>query len=124
MVPLVNMGQEPTKSPDVNGWELARTVLHRVDAVTDQLRGHDGGEPALEPRQRASAGRIAGRRGARVEYHLVAPQAARRRHRDDVRRRPSNHLRVGGALDRSEAQLANKASGLGRLIVGSAEYQF
>ena len=35
-----------------------------------------------------------------------------------------DYLRQGGAWTGSDAQLANKASGLGRLIVGSAEYQF
>ncbi len=34
------------------------------------------------------------------------------------------YLRQGGAWTGSDAQLANKGAGLGRLIIGSAEYQF
>ena len=40
MTPLVNMGQQLYEPPDVNGWALgAGVVLHRVDAVADELRG-------------------------------------------------------------------------------------
>ena len=59
---------------------------------------------------------------ALLEYHLSrythAPYAS------ETTAAMLDYLRQGGAWTGSDAQLANKASGLGRLIVGSAEYQF
>ncbi|MCC7126519.1 MAG: hypothetical protein IT178_16840, partial [Acidobacteria bacterium] len=43
---------------------------------------------------------------------------------DNTRTAMLDYLRQNATYPLSDANLANKASGLGRLIVGSAEFQF
>jgi uncharacterized protein (DUF1800 family) len=121
MTPLVNMGQQLYEPPDVNGWALGpewfstASMLSRMNFAA-----------ALMANQRINLQRAsADHRGspeALLDYHLTrythAPYA------DQTRAAMLDYLRQGGAWTGSDAQLANKASGLGRLIVGSAEYQF
>ncbi|MGD9905187.1 MAG: DUF1800 domain-containing protein [Vicinamibacterales bacterium] len=121
MTPLVNMGQQLYEPPDVNGWALGpewfstASMLSRMNFAATLMGNQRINLQAASAPHRASP-------EALLEFTLRrythAPYGS------DTTAALLDYLRQGGAWTGSDAQLAAKASGLGRLVVGSAEYQF
>ena len=121
MNPLVNMGQQLYEPPDVNGWALGpewfstASMLSRMNFAATLMANQ-----RFNLQQAAAPARTSPE--ALLEFHLkrftAAPFSA------DTSTALLDYLRLGGAWTGSDTQLANKAAGLGRLIVGSSEYQF
>ena len=121
MNPLVNMGQQLYEPPDVNGWALGpewfstASMLSRMNFAATLMANQ-----RFNLQQAAAPARTSPE--ALLEFHLrrftTAPFSA------DTTTALLDYLRQGGAWTGSDTQLANKAAGLGRLIVGSSEYQF
>ncbi len=121
MTPLVNMGQQLYEPPDVNGWALGpewfstASMLSRMNFAAAIMQNQRFNLQAASAPHRSSPESL-------LEFHLSrythAPYSA------GTTAAMLDYLRQGGAWTGSDAQLAAKASGLGRLIVGSAEYQF
>ncbi len=121
MTPLVNMGQQLYEPPDVNGWALGpewfstASMLSRMNFAAALMANQ-----RFNLQQAAAPARSSPE--ALLEFHLkrfspapLAPGTATAL---------LDYLRQGGAWTGADAQLATKAAGLGRLIVGSSEYQF
>ena len=121
MGPLVNMGQQLYEPPDVNGWALGpewfstASMLSRMNFAST-LMSNQRFNLQRRPAPRASSPE------ALLDFHLArftpSPLA------DPTRTALLDYLRQGVTWPVSDAQLASKASGLARLIVGSSEYQF
>ena len=120
LTPLVNMGQQLFEPPDVAGWELgpgwfssgamlarmnfaAQLATNQKFNIRELARGHGSTPDAL------------------VSYfldRLTPPEFA-----SDAYNALLDYVRTGEAWSGSDAQLANKGSGLVHLIVGSGDYQ-
>ncbi len=121
MGPLVNMGQQLYEPPDVNGWALGpewfstASMLSRMNFASTLMQNQK-----FNLQREAGAARQSPE--ALLDFHLVrftpSPLA------DPTRTALLDYLRQGVTWPVSDAQLASKASGLARLIVGSSEYQF
>jgi uncharacterized protein (DUF1800 family) len=121
MTPLVNMGQQLYEPPDVNGWALAgewfstASMLARMNFAASLMGNQRFNLQGASAAHRGSPETL-------LDFHL-----ARYTHApfgDDTTAALLDYVRQGGAWTGSDAQLLAKAAGLGRLIVGSAEYQF
>ncbi len=121
MTPLVNMGQQLYEPPDVNGWALGAewfstaSMLSRMNfAATLMANQRFNLQTASAPARTSPE--------ALLDFHLArftpAPLAA------ESRTALLDYLRQGVTWPVTDAQLASKASGLARLIVGAADYQF
>jgi uncharacterized protein (DUF1800 family) len=121
MNPLVNMGQQLYEPPDVNGWELGAgwfgtaSMLSRMNFAATLMANQ-----RFNLQQASASARNTPE--ALLESHLkrFTPMPLP----DNTRTAMLDYLRQNASYPLSDANLANKASGLGRLIVGSAEYQF
>lgn len=121
MNPLVNMGQQLYEPPDVNGWELGpgwfstASMLSRMNFAATLMANQ-----RFNLQQASASARNTPE--ALLEAHLkrFTPLPLP----DNTRTAMLDYLRQNATYPLSDANLANKASGLGRLIVGSAEYQF
>lgn len=121
MTPLVNMGQQLYEPPDVNGWALAgewfstASMLSRMNFSATLMANQRFNLQQASASARSSP-------EALLEAHLKrftpSPLA------NETRTALLDYLRQGVTYPLSDAQLASKASGLARLIVGSADYQF
>jgi uncharacterized protein (DUF1800 family) len=121
MTPLVNMGQQLYEPPDVNGWELGpgwfstASMLSRMNFAAALMANQ-----RFNLQQASAAARTSPE--ALLEFQLKrftpSPLSA------DTRNALLDYLRQGVAYPLSDANLASKASGLARLLVGSSEYQF
>ena len=121
MTPLVNMGQQLYEPPDVNGWALGpewfstASMLSRMNFAA-----------ALMANQRFNLQQAAA--SARSSPEALLESLLKRFSPAPLPAETSaallDYLRQGGAWTGADAQLASKAAGLGRLIVGSSEYQF
>jgi uncharacterized protein (DUF1800 family) len=121
MTPLVNMGQQLYEPPDVNGWALGAewfstaSMLSRMNfAATLMANQRFNLQTASAPARTSPE--------ALLDFHLArftpAPLAG------ESRAALLDYLRQGVTWPVTDAQLASKASGLARLIVGAADYQF
>ncbi len=121
MTPLVNMGQQLYEPPDVNGWALGpdwistASMLSRMNFSATLMANQ-----RFNLQQASAAARSAPE--ALLDSHLArfTPSPLS----DPTRAALLDYLRQGVTWPVTDAQLASKAAGLGRLIVGSAEYQF
>ncbi|MCC6990905.1 MAG: DUF1800 domain-containing protein, partial [Acidobacteria bacterium] len=121
MTPLVNMGQQLYEPPDVNGWALGAewfstaSMLSRMNFAATLMANQ-----RFNLQQASAVARSSPE--ALLDFHLKrfspAPLSP------ETSAALLDYLRQGGAWTGADAQLANKAAGLGRLIVGSSEYQF
>jgi uncharacterized protein (DUF1800 family) len=119
-VPLTNMGQQLFEPPDVNGWALGSEWFS-----TGSMLARMNFAASLALNQKFNLGRAAASHGDSPErllnYLLDRMSPA------DFESEPHGelltYLNAGGSWTGSEVQLNTKASGLARLIVGSAEYQ-
>ena len=121
MTPLVNMGQQLYEPPDVNGWALGpewfstASMLSRMNFAATLM-----GNQRFNLQQASAPARTTPE--ALFEFHTKRFSAAP--FSNDTSAALLDYLRQGGAWTGSDAQLAAKAAGLARLIVGSSEYQF
>ena len=121
MNPLVNMGQQLYEPPDVNGWELGpgwfgtASMLARMNFAATLMANQRFNL------QQASA---SARNTPEALFDLHLKRFTPMPLPDNTRTAMLDYLRQNATYPLSDANLANKASGLGRLIVGSAEYQF
>ncbi len=121
MTPLVNMGQQLYEPPDVNGWALGpewfstASMLSRMNFAAALMSNQ-----RFNLQREAAAARQSPE--ALLDFHLqrFTPSPLP----DPTRGALLDYLRQGVTWPVSDAQLASKASGLARLIVGSSEYQF
>jgi uncharacterized protein (DUF1800 family) len=121
MTPLVNMGQQLYEPPDVNGWALGpewfstASMLSRMNFSATLMANQ-----RFNLQQSSAAARTSPE--TLLELHLkkfrTSPLS------EGMKAALLDYLRQGVAYPLSDAQLASKASGLARLLVGSAEYQF
>ena len=121
MNPLVNMGQQLYEPPDVNGWALGpewistASMLSRMNFASTLMSNQRFNLQQASRDHRSSP-------EAMLDFQLrrftPAPLS------NEVRTALTDFLRQGAAYPLSDAALASKASGLARLLVGSAEYQF
>lgn len=121
MNPLVNMGQQLFEPPDVNGWALGgewfstASMLARMNFAATLMANQRFNLQQASASARSSP-------EALLDQHLKrfspSPLAS------ETRTALLDYLRQGVTYPLSDAQLASKASGLGRLIVGAADYQF
>ncbi len=121
MTPLVNMGQQLYEPPDVNGWALGpewfstASMLSRMNFAAALMSNQRFNLQAASAAARSSP-------EALLDFHLTrytpSPLSA------PARTALLDYLRQGVTWPVNDAQLASKASGLARLIVGAAEYQF
>ena len=121
MTPLVNMGQSLYEPPDVNGWALGpewfstASMLARMNFAS-----------TLMANQKFNLGRELGPYRASPDS-VVQYVVSRFTHPPfaiDTYNALLEYARGGGAWTGNDAQLNTKASGLSRLVVASAEYQF
>jgi uncharacterized protein (DUF1800 family) len=121
MTPLVNMGQQLYEPPDVNGWALGpewfstASMLSRMNFAATLM-----GNQRFNLQQASAPARTTPE--ALLEFHRARFSAAP--FSNETTGALLDYLRQGGAWTGSDAQLAAKAAGLARLIVGSSEYQF
>ncbi len=121
MNPLVNMGQQLYEPPDVNGWELGpgwfstASMLSRMNFAATLMSNQRFNLQQASAQARNTP-------EALLDLHLkrFSPMPLP----DNTRTAMLDYLRQNAAYPLTDATLANKAAGLGRLIVGSAEYQF
>ena len=121
MNPLVNMGQQLYEPPDVNGWELGpgwfstASMLSRMNFAATLMSNQRFNLQQASAQARNTP-------EAMLDLHLkrFSPMPLP----DNTRTAMLDYLRQNAAYPLTDATLANKAAGLGRLIVGSAEYQF
>jgi uncharacterized protein (DUF1800 family) len=121
MTPLVNMGQQLYEPPDVNGWALGpewfstASMLSRMNFAAALMANQRFNLQTASATARSSPETL-------LEFQLArftpSPLA------DPSRTALLDYLRQGVTYPLTDAQLANKASGLARLIVGAADYQF
>jgi uncharacterized protein (DUF1800 family) len=118
--PLANMGQQLFEPPDVAGWATGDAWFS-----TGAMLARMNFAASLALNQRFNLGRTAAAHGGSPErlldYFLdrMAPAAYDNEPHGEL----LNYLRMGTSWPGSEAQLNMKASGLARLIAGSAQYQ-
>ncbi len=121
MTPLANMGQQLYEPPDVNGWALGAewfstaSMLSRMNFAATLMANQRFNLQAAAATARTSP-------DALLDFHLARFTSAPLP--DASRTALLDYLRQGVTWPVTDAQLANKASGLARLVVGSAEYQF
>ena len=121
MTPLVNMGQQLYEPPDVNGWALGpewfstASMLARMNFAASLTANQRFNLQTASASARTSP-------EALLDFQLArfTPSPLT----DPARSALLDYLRQGVTYPLSDAQLANKASGLARLLVGSADYQF
>jgi uncharacterized protein (DUF1800 family) len=119
--PLASMGQTLFEPPDVNGWDLGRgwfssgAMLARMNFAA-----------TLASNQRFNLARdAAGARGSASSLlAYVADRFTPAPFAGDSAAELAAYLRAGDGWTGSDAQLAARAPGLARLILGSGEYQF
>ena len=121
MTPLVNMGQQLYEPPDVNGWALGpewfstSSMLSRMNFAATLMANQRFNLQTASAAARTSP-------EALLDFHLArftpSPLAA------DSQAALLDYLRQGVTWPVNDPQLASKASGLARLIVGAADYQF
>jgi uncharacterized protein (DUF1800 family) len=123
LTPLANMGQTLYEPPDVNGWALAgewfstASMLSRMNFAATLMGNQKFNlRSAVTQAQAGSAPeKLLDYMLARYTYAPMSP---------DVYNALLEYLRQGGAWTGSDTQVANKAAGLARLVVGAGEYQF
>lgn len=121
LTPLSNMGQALYEPPDVNGWAngpdwfSTASMLSRMNFASTLMANQ-------KFNLRASVAQVASQ-PERLLDHMLGRYTAAPFSRD-AQNALLEYLRQGGAWTGSETQVATKASGLARLIVGSGEYQF
>jgi uncharacterized protein (DUF1800 family) len=121
MTPLVNMGQQLYEPPDVNGWELGPGWFSTASMLS---RMNFASALAANQRFNLQQASTAARNSpeALLDLHLrrftPAPLSG------ETTAALLDYLRQGVTWPLTDAQLASKASGLARLVVGAAEYQF
>jgi uncharacterized protein (DUF1800 family) len=121
MGPLVNMGQQLYEPPDVNGWALGAewfstaSMLSRMNFAATLMANQ-----RFNLQQASAAARTSPE--ALLDAHLqrFTPMPLG----GETRNALLDYLRQGVTWPLTDAQLASKASGLARLIVGASEYQF
>ncbi|MEZ5291218.1 MAG: DUF1800 domain-containing protein [Vicinamibacterales bacterium] len=121
LTPLVNMGQQLYEPPDVNGWELGPGWFSTASMLSRMnFSAALAGNQRFNLQQASAAARSSPE--ALLDLHLrrftPAPLSA------ETTAALLDYLRQGVTWPVSDAQLASKASGLARLVVGAAEYQF
>jgi uncharacterized protein (DUF1800 family) len=118
--PLVSMGQLLFEPPDVNGWELGQGWF-----TTGGMLARMNFAAGLAGTQRVNLARDAASAGSSPESLLeyFMDRLSPLPYAESPRTELMAYLEGGGAWTGSEAQLRLKATGLARLIVGSAEYQ-
>jgi uncharacterized protein (DUF1800 family) len=118
--PLVSMGQLLFEPPDVNGWELGQGWF-----TTGGMLARMNFAAGLAGTQRVNLARDAATAGSSPESLLeyFMERLSPLPYAEPPRTELMAYLEGGGAWTGSEAQLRLKATGLARLIVGSAEYQ-
>jgi hypothetical protein len=118
--PLANMGQQLFEPPDVAGWATGDAWFS-----TGAMLARMNFAASLALNQRFNLGRTAARHGDSPERLLdyFLDRMAPAEYDSEPHSELLNYLRTGTSWPGSEAQLNMKASGLARLIAGSAEYQ-
>ena len=118
--PLVNMGQQLFEPPDVAGWALGNAWFS-----TGAMLARMNFAASLALNQRFNLGRAASSHRESPERVLAyfLDRMAPADYDNEPRTELLNYLIAGGSWTGTEAQLNMKASGLARLIAGSAEYQ-
>lgn len=121
LTPLSNMGQALYEPPDVNGWAIGpdwistASMLARMNFAATLM--------ANQKFNLRTAAAPSGSSPERLLEHMLArytPAPLSRDAQDAL----LEYVRQGGPWTGSDTQLASKAAGLARLIVGSGEYQF
>lgn len=121
MTPLVNMGQQLYEPPDVNGWALGpewfstASMLSRMNFAATLT-----GNQRFNLQQALRDGRSSPEAMLDLALKRYTPMPLP----DQTRTALLDYLRQGASYPLSDAQLASKASGLSRLLVGAGEYQF
>ena len=121
MNPLVNMGQQLYEPPDVNGWALGpewfstASMLSRMNFSATLMANQRFNLQTASAVARSSPEALLQFLLKRFTPAPFSTEAA-----NDL----LEYLRQGGPWTGADAQLASKAPGLARLIVGSSEYQF
>ena len=121
MTPLVNMGLQLYEPPDVNGWALGpewfstSSMLSRMNFAAALMANQRFNLQKASEAARTSPEALL---DLQLKRFTPAPLA------DNTRTALLDYLRQGVTWPVTDAQLASKASGLARLIVGSSEYQF
>ncbi len=121
MTPLVNMGQQLYEPPDVNGWAVGpewistASMLSRMNFAAALMANQ-----RFNLQQASAAGRTSPESLLNLHLQRFTPSPLS----EVTRAALVDYLRQGVTWPVTDAQLASKASGLGRLVVGSAEYQF
>ncbi len=118
--PLANMGQQLFEPPDVAGWATGNAWFS-----TGAMLARMNLAASLALNQRFNLGRTAAAHGESPERLLAyfLDRMAPAEYDNEPHGELLNYLRTGPSWTGSEAQLNMKASGLARLIAGSAEYQ-
>ena len=118
--PLTSMGQTLFEPPDVNGWELGQGWFS-----TGAMLARMNFAASLAFNQRFNLGRAAqaARSSPQEMMALFLDRLSPAAFDSEPYKGLIEYLNTGGAWTGSDAQLAVKASGLTRLIVGSSEYQ-
>ena len=121
MNPLVNMGQQLYEPPDVNGWALGpewfstASMLARMNFAATLM-----GNQRFNLQQALRDGRNTPEALLDLALKRFSPMPLS----TTTRAALLDYLREGASYPLSDAQLASKASGLSRLLVGGGEYQF
>jgi uncharacterized protein (DUF1800 family) len=118
--PLVNMGQQLFEPPDVAGWALGNAWFS-----TGAMLARMNFAASVALNQRFNLGRAAAPHRDSPERLLgyFLDRMAPAEYASEPHGELLNYLNAGGAWTGNDAQLTRKASGLARLIAGSAEYQ-
>lgn len=118
--PLANMGMQLFEPPNVGGWPVGAgwfstaTMLARSNFGSSLVAGQ---KPQLAASLATEGQTVTGLMTAMLERISAAPLDS------TPRQALSTYLLAGGAWSGSPEQLETRASGLARLLVGSAEYQ-
>jgi uncharacterized protein (DUF1800 family) len=117
---MVSMGQVLYEPPDVAGWELGQGWF-----TTGAMLGRMNFAASLAFNQRFNLGRDAGAARSTPQdlLSLFLDRYSPATYDSEPYQALLDYLNTGAAWSGSDAQLIAKASGLTRLIVGSAEYQ-
>jgi uncharacterized protein (DUF1800 family) len=118
--PLTNMGQTLFEPPDVAGWATGESWFS-----TGAMLSRMNFAASLASNQRFNLGRTASAHGESPEQLLAyfLDRMSPADFESQAQTELLSYLTTGGSWTGSEAQLNMKASGLARLIAGSAEYQ-
>lgn len=121
ITPLLNMGQQLYEPPDVNGWALGPawfttgSTLARMNFASTLMANQKFNLGRQTQAYRQSPERV-------VDYLLnhfsLGPVSG------NLREDLLTYARAGGQWTGADEQLNNKAAGISRLIVASAEFQF